>query len=1301
MSSDVFSPFYARRDSTLYDIPELGRSARVLDAGCGTGILAKEWARRYPDVSIDCVDIVKDAVEVAKANLHEIINQEGSTRHVRLYEGDLSKPNEWKAVTAGPNPIPRAWDGIPYDLIVHNPGHISQLKPQAENRLPEIPLHHRHAVFDKDHAHLSRFLETSHRLLSENGSLILTSSTLGDLGNVLRLLKQNQWHWEVSAVQSMFDDGRFGEYMGWSAHAQDHPLWFTFRCRHAPHDTPSDPGDVVNNHRYVLGRIADEYSRVTRSEILREWVEQCELWTSESLLPQLGQFLEDEDWIISVMSYPGPENEGRLEDGIHYRHRTAVTAAHDQVKERCLAEQDAMQLGVPNDQQLTRFLNYPSRISDVELRLNSDGEPSSMTFWPIADRLQVILDPHSLPDTPEQCANLAFTLIEHAAVGRDLDEAHNPTEHQKWNSIDKAALRNVVGTCIHYFQHLMRQQRVSKVAFLRISKFYDWSAGSRRTKPIAADGDNPQLNHGGCIFITSLDPWTKPVAQFEGLFRNLAQLFAQINLAITASIRRWRREVVASRNGVSRIMLRNLAHHIGSHVLSRTRVEDVRRRFLEWRNGKEIRKLDEAVATATNRLLSYVESRSVFMAELVTRSTSLIRRRAFLADVVGPFCANTLLIDGLTASRSIGYQTPFTSRTAVRVYLRRGKRGWKQLRYGANKCADCGARTPAAHKRNQDWLPYDGMCAKGDHRSGPTPHADLEIAIPGANGPHAIFLILENVIRNSCRHQPRTEDPEINIRIDVTEHPEHFTVRVYDEDVPESAWTEIRSMYQQPYTDDSIGEPRRQGRGALEIKAMSHFLSGAPDWDTGSKAFEDCDVLRDDRSDGKKSFAYTFRLRKPVLAFLVDFPQRDDAADTPTSSSVAVRFIRSDRLRIYLEEGADFLIVHLTRDTAKRLATRSRSFGFRHILTADDADLEALCEEWERSGGSNYVRASHAEIDRLIGSGQDTKSCAAGLWALWLGELADAELAVTLDDADNSERVYHSDDRNDDYYVGIGRHGVSIPDDYPGEWSIESVSADSEDYRIAHDSFQRRAEGLAVWGRFIEGALRKVIVLDERCSDHAGRPISEQSMKVDFGAGFASLIAKKLGLYSSLPGDIESWPTWTREAMANLYLVTQFRSDYGSGEPRTWNSRGGDSDDLELQLRVRFEEQESAGDANRTELRTINLHSRINLEKKALPALYGVIAIDRGSILVAHQSLFDEVFGVDGDLDRARQTLDMLTKMGIFVVLVSGQGSLTSLYEQCGYRYAAWSSLAPLLTDRNASKVSLVATLVSATGSRS
>ena len=120
------------------------KGTHVLDIGTGSGLIALMAAQRFPEASVDAIDIDEAAVEQARENFAA----SPWTERLHAYQSSLQD-----------------WQAPEYDLIVSNP-------PYFQNSLKN-PDKARQTARHTDTLSYSELLSHSARLLSENGTLEL------------------------------------------------------------------------------------------------------------------------------------------------------------------------------------------------------------------------------------------------------------------------------------------------------------------------------------------------------------------------------------------------------------------------------------------------------------------------------------------------------------------------------------------------------------------------------------------------------------------------------------------------------------------------------------------------------------------------------------------------------------------------------------------------------------------------------------------------------------------------------------------------------------------------------------------------------------------------------------------------------------------------------------------------------------------------------------------------------------------------------------------------------------------------
>lgn len=140
------------KDDGFSQIDDYNAITRVLDLCTGSGCLGVVAAHLFPNAVVDCVDLSKDALEVAKRNVADY----GLQDRVQLYHGDLFAP----------------LDGKTYDLIITNPPYVDKegmdaLPPEFEAE-PAMAL----GAGDDGLDVVRRILAQGPRYLNERGGIL-------------------------------------------------------------------------------------------------------------------------------------------------------------------------------------------------------------------------------------------------------------------------------------------------------------------------------------------------------------------------------------------------------------------------------------------------------------------------------------------------------------------------------------------------------------------------------------------------------------------------------------------------------------------------------------------------------------------------------------------------------------------------------------------------------------------------------------------------------------------------------------------------------------------------------------------------------------------------------------------------------------------------------------------------------------------------------------------------------------------------------------------------------------------------
>jgi hypothetical protein len=259
----------------------------------------------------------------------------------------------------------------------------------------------------------------------------------------------------------------------------------------------------------------------------------------------------------------------------------------------------------------------------------------------------------------------------------------------------------------------------------------------------------------------------------------------------------------ALRSTVSAIMGRNMSHNIGSHVLARysSKIKD---------------DLDKVVTTKADHrgdFLAYLQRRMDFLAEVATSDQAFWSQPLSLKEQLGRL--------NYEEQKGRFGTTPPNVDKSVSIILSNitGKESLRaSVEYGKP----------------------DQMCSSGkDYWIGQEPDA-IWFSCPGGEvGVHALYVILENIIRNSARHgaagvaagQDETVWVFANI-IDESDNSKLLKLEIIDPRTKlECAWIDnlqrdINSiLHDEPFLDAS-GNPNPQFWGVREMQICGHYLRG-------------------------------------------------------------------------------------------------------------------------------------------------------------------------------------------------------------------------------------------------------------------------------------------------------------------------------------------------------------------------------------------------------------------------------------------------------------------------------------------
>jgi hypothetical protein len=283
----------------------------------------------------------------------------------------------------------------------------------------------------------------------------------------------------------------------------------------------------------------------------------------------------------------------------------------------------------------------------------------------------------------------------------------------------------------------------------------------------------------------------------------------------------------ARRSAIAAIMARNMSHNIGSHVIPRTSIERIRKRFLELEKHENmipsIPEILEVCSTLKAKMDTYIQEKADFLAEITTQPSASMKPSGFFEGVVLPFISNTALMDSIAQNEGLKYRTISENSLKFRVLFKQngaieevfGKfcprssdpnesnpnkvffvpnnKGLMGLPYSCHcHCKDCKYKPREAERntpKSFDEMRAErtGDCAAafvGMENKNKNKMVDLNVALPGPNGAHAFYGFMENFIRNAAKHNHDQlkdgNELDITILVEDDGDNDYYKIRVYD-----------------------------------------------------------------------------------------------------------------------------------------------------------------------------------------------------------------------------------------------------------------------------------------------------------------------------------------------------------------------------------------------------------------------------------------------------------------------------------------------------------------------------------------
>lgn len=725
----------------------------------------------------------------------------------------------------------------------------------------------------------------------------------------------------------------------------------------------------------------------------------------------------------------------------------------------------------------------------------------------------------------------------------------------------------------------------------------------------------------------------------------------------------------------SAIMARNMSHNIGSHVIPRTSISKIMDRLS---NGK-----DEALDKFKNKLNLaqqlkdkldlYIQCKSDFLAEIATDPLLSVKHVWFYREVILPFVENQLIIDNLAASEGIHCEQLIihcfiNGKELKTVYTCKGNNSCsisvsypdKPLPYGMY-CEDCGFQQILELKE----------VTSDNHEQ------DVLVALPGPLGEFAIYSILENIIRNTAKHQHE------NLKIMNPKKLEIF-LSLYDENGTGQYTFEIRdnlTKHNEPLvtklkkyiTDipvDKQGRLKREAWGINEIKVCSALLSGSVDTFNSRQKLQ---IIPSCSEDENKFLSYKLELCRSIQLCILHSKMRTNKQQ----NGIHV-FNTLDKCKEFIDSHANsllsspqFVVIDLNsfndnewpkKDMKENLEALRPKLPFRTlVLYSPGEDEENLVPDglvWVKQSLSNddaqnpvtlwpwiwkyWLESKWLTSDKPnavvdIYLGQTNDSSPTDKWASQANKFNQnnpVKVRVWAKSNNDIEPITNNDfDSNSNNHILYDRHGalfecISRDHGYLKE-SYHYLDKLSPDFNILfHPPFPSDNKPWHLPWQMAEAGLIKILLVDERLTEFA-----YESPDVTPGDHIKESCQEFLkSRYNSDFSNVEIL-RWHMALVAHIYICTHFGID-NSPEP-LYNSRQENTSKSFLKIRFQAnggictEESQLCVDSSQNPITQNDFH-----------------------ILIIHQGILEKYLdkaAIKNFLDRTRSNIP-------FIVVTSGRG---------------------------------------------
>lgn len=463
------------------------------------------------------------------------------------------------------------------------------------------------------------------------------------------------------------------------------------------------------------------------------------------------------------------------------------------------------------------------------------------------------------------------------------------------------------------------------------------------------------------------------------------------------------------------IISRNMSHNIGSHVIPRTGLDDLRKRVRKFHisndlwSGPDWNWVGFPILTELKEKLDgYIQGKSEFIAEFTTDPLISISSAWFYGDIVFPFIRNTALIDTLAANEGFEYRNYDEPGLVIRCFRKDDGGALNEFLPRFNLYWN---KADEPEQSKDEWfaVPYGERLTEYPSDTLipaiKNQESDARVGLPGSVGEMAFFGILENLIRNSAKHGKRQKNSE-NARLEVhivfmdsSTDPDHYKIDIYDnltdpdgpgEQADETTVALVQRFIEKDIVDET-GQCRKEAWGIAEMTLCAELLRG-----------RDPSVAPKPRSlearrrnpvkpflDGSCDLAcltYSFSIMKARTAVFFGFEVDEDEQEKLKQRGFY--FENPETLDTWRDDSSDqplvfqFAVVHAS--LAESLLENLNRLPFRVIVVSTDKDSLPECVARTADSPPFIVEEETAKEMQTGNQKGTTDRLTHWLWKTWL-----------------------------------------------------------------------------------------------------------------------------------------------------------------------------------------------------------------------------------------------------------------------------------------------------------------------------